>query len=577
MKYAQPFGIGDPDASYINGDPSQARMGSIPPAASVEPKLRELVAVIEDSMIVPTSDDLEQVTKGVRSQRMNYVEDSGTTNQLTVALDPPLTSYTIGLPLVVKVYHTNTSAATIDAGAGRVSIRKPNGAEVGAGDLPAAGLVELVYDGTFFEMVNFGGGNPVGTVTTVYTNIPYTVDISTVKNTIIANFTPAIKTYSAGLIFSVKVANTNNSFANINVNGLGLRPVYAQGGHADWPLLPGDMQVGDVLLFFYDGSTFWINPNNVINEDVVVNVANPIQFDAIFSALSRKRISPSATVTIMLGAGRWAKDTPTLNYPFDYAVLRSYHLDADRIVIQGTMKPGQNPPQSADWYGTNSSPEGRAESNYYNWLMLLSKFGTVIRAGGFQAGIEHVGPGSIKLKNIFVAGYAIYAEGQRGFSTSNNAQMRCYNCVSHYSGDSGFVCDSGGMMYLFDCYATGAQLRAFAATGSAKMTMVNGWGGLCGQSGVESSHGAIISMIGTAAPNFGGSDDTFYSSLNAVAGVSSQTGLSSLYYCIIGSNGMFDHWALNMGLTTFVHSIYHTSTPDLWTVGNFNALIYNYG
>ena len=34
MKYVQPYGIADEDAPYINGDPSQGRMGSIPPAAA---------------------------------------------------------------------------------------------------------------------------------------------------------------------------------------------------------------------------------------------------------------------------------------------------------------------------------------------------------------------------------------------------------------------------------------------------------------------------------------------------------------------------------------------------------------
>ena len=159
MKYVQPYGISDPDAHYINGDPSQARMGSIPPAEAFEHPMRELVNIITDSQMVPDSDDLEQCAKGIRSQRMNYCEDTGSVNTLSVALDPPLINYTIGLPLHVKIRNTNTGPATIDAGAGRVPIRKPNGAEMGNGDLPAAGMVRLIYDGTVFQMVNFGGGS----------------------------------------------------------------------------------------------------------------------------------------------------------------------------------------------------------------------------------------------------------------------------------------------------------------------------------------------------------------------------------------------------------------------------------
>ena len=58
MKYVQPYGISDPEAPYINGDPSQARMGSIPPAEAFEHPMRELVAVIDYSKLVPNGDDL---------------------------------------------------------------------------------------------------------------------------------------------------------------------------------------------------------------------------------------------------------------------------------------------------------------------------------------------------------------------------------------------------------------------------------------------------------------------------------------------------------------------------------------
>ena len=36
MQYNQPYGISDPNAAYINGNPTTGTMGSIPPAASIE-------------------------------------------------------------------------------------------------------------------------------------------------------------------------------------------------------------------------------------------------------------------------------------------------------------------------------------------------------------------------------------------------------------------------------------------------------------------------------------------------------------------------------------------------------------
>src|SRR5262245_10917925 len=238
MKYWPPLGVTDPDAPYINGDPSIARMGSIPPAEGFEHTMREVLHVIDYSKMVRDENDLEQLSKGIRSQRMNYCEDTGSVNTLSVALDPPIQVYTIGLPLRVRIRATNTGPSTIDAGAGRVPIRKPTGAEMAAGELPIGGLAELVYDGTFFQMINFAGAGLAGAGDVFLYKIPYAVDTSTVPNTIIVTFTgtgaEAITAYVAGLIFMVKIANTNTAFSKINVNGLGLKPISAQGGHPNW-------------------------------------------------------------------------------------------------------------------------------------------------------------------------------------------------------------------------------------------------------------------------------------------------------------------------------------------------------
>lgn len=77
MKYNQPFGIGDPDAAYINGNPATGTMGSIPPASSIEYDQREIVAVIQyaadngfvDHLNVlcadPDNADLQQLLKAI--------------------------------------------------------------------------------------------------------------------------------------------------------------------------------------------------------------------------------------------------------------------------------------------------------------------------------------------------------------------------------------------------------------------------------------------------------------------------------------------------------------------------------
>lgn len=574
MKYVQPWGISDPDASYINGDPSIARKGSIPPAAAFEHPMRELVEIIDKSFMVPSESDLGQVSKGVRSQRMNYAEDTGSVNTLSVAYDPPLTAYTIGLPLRVKIRGTSTGPSTIDAGAGRVAIRKPSGAELGAGDLPAGGLAELVYDGTVFQMINFGGaGGGLGDVFQI--NIPYAVDSSVTPNTVIANFSPAIGTYAAGLIFMVKISNTNTSFSNINVNGLGLKPIYAQGGHPNWPLLPGDLQVGDVLVFVYDGSAFWIYANTTINQNVTFNVSSVTQIDQLFVALGRKRISTSGTVRLLLAAGIYGPAFGLLGQ----AVITTYHADADRITLEGTMLAGQVPPSTGHFQRSGSSSANRAADSAFNILMLRARYGTEIRMPSTAGiGIQHLGPGQIIFKNILVTGPNVTAAGSRGFSADSSA-MTCVGCSTWAIGDVGFVTSGGGHLYAIDCHASGCITRGFAAVGS---TMHCRGGGSYGNAsaGIEAAHGA---SIGTSATDAGPGNLNgtlpfgFQSSVNGYVGASADSGTIYAVRATIIVNEVIDMYAFNMGIVKQYLSSVGGMSPVAGAEGNLNAISVNYG
>jgi hypothetical protein len=578
MKYVKPYGIEDPDAHYINGDPSIARMGSIPPAEAFEHPMRELVALIDYSVITPDEEDLEQVAKGVRSQRMNYCEDTGSVNTLSVALDPPLEEYTIGLPLHVKITNTNTGPVTIDAGAGRVPVRKPNGAELAASDLPANCVAGLIYDGTVFQMVNFGGAGGGGDTEVFQINIPYTVDTGTV-NTVIANFSAGagITTYTAGLIFMVKITNTNNTFTNINVNGLGLRPVYAQGGHPNWPLLPGDLQAGDVLVFVYDGSVFWIYANTTINQNITFNISTVAQFDQIFVALGRKRISTSGSVRLLLAIGVYG---PTPGSLQERTILCTYHADADRITIEGTMNAGQTPPRTANFQRTGSGAPGRAADASWNLNnMLRIRYGTEIRMDTTTwRGISHLGPGRITFKNLLVVGPNVLSSGQRGFSASGSA-MRIIECSVWGSGDTGYVADQLGHIITQNCHACASSANGFSATGKGGIALYGG--GAYGNAviGLEASHGGTIGADGTERLTGGSGTQAngTQSSCNGSTGTSAQSGTILMTHATIVSNGVFDMNASYAGISGRYLSSVGTMSPAENTIGNFNALSINYG
>lgn len=70
---------------------------------------------------------------------------------------PPVTSYTLRKSFYLLIGTANTGASTINIdGAGAITIYKFGTTPLVSGDLPANGIVEIVYDGTNMQAI--GGG-----------------------------------------------------------------------------------------------------------------------------------------------------------------------------------------------------------------------------------------------------------------------------------------------------------------------------------------------------------------------------------------------------------------------------------
>src|SRR3954447_20644484 len=93
MKDNQPYGVSDPNAAYINGDPSTGTAGSIPPAASIEYPQREIVNLIADASLTPANTDLHQLSKAIQSTLLWSDDDAGTASQIQVTQTPAPTAY----------------------------------------------------------------------------------------------------------------------------------------------------------------------------------------------------------------------------------------------------------------------------------------------------------------------------------------------------------------------------------------------------------------------------------------------------------------------------------------------------
>ena len=551
MKFVAPYGReseGD-SAHYINGNPAEAREGSIPPAEAFEHPMREIVAVVEKNLFSPSPSDLQQLLKATRAQRANYADDTGSINTLSIAYDPPIASYTVGLPLRVRIKNTNTGAATIDAGGGRVQIRKPNGAQVAAGDLPAGGLAELVFDGSAFQMINFGGaGGGLGDV--YYYNIPYTVDTGT-PNLVIANFSPPVTALTAGTILMVKAINTNTGPTLINVQGLGAKSIYALGGG---DLMPSDIINGDVLILTYDGTRFWISPNPLINQNVTLNCANNSEVTAIFNSLARKRIQPDKTVTIKLAQAI-------------FGPIKTFHIDSDRIIVAGTMKAAR--PTVADFAKTGSSAGARAADSANNIAMLRARYGTEIRFQNtdFDGCVQHNSSGRITFQDILITGPNVSAGADYikicAIRPPRGGSIYCVGVAVWGSGSMGFmaveaVCDCSY------CFASSNYADGFFAFVGGEMVLDH-----CGSfgnnfSGMEASNNSQIYA-----------QDTTQSMMNALYGltasgvamVSLSTGCQSL------GNGAADAGAYDVAEVAATSGNVATTSPAPNTIGNNGALV----
>jgi hypothetical protein len=151
LKYNQPFDQPlNPNAAFVDGNPSSGTQGSIPPAASIEYPQREIVGVVAGSGFTPTNADLAQLAKAIRSQALNYLADSGAANALVVTPALTLDAYTAGLTLRIAVAHPNSGATTVNAGPGVVSLTYPDGSALVNNELFTGRLIEAKYDGAKF-------------------------------------------------------------------------------------------------------------------------------------------------------------------------------------------------------------------------------------------------------------------------------------------------------------------------------------------------------------------------------------------------------------------------------------------
>lgn len=90
----------------------------------------------------------------------NYAADTGGADAYVISLPGTIPAHITGLPIAFKAKTSNTGASTIAVnGLAAVAIRKDTGTTaLEAGDIVAGQIYEVVYDGTYYQLLNNGLG-----------------------------------------------------------------------------------------------------------------------------------------------------------------------------------------------------------------------------------------------------------------------------------------------------------------------------------------------------------------------------------------------------------------------------------
>ncbi|MBF0142710.1 MAG: tail fiber domain-containing protein [Magnetococcales bacterium] len=90
----------------------------------------------------------------VQDASFQYASDGGGANAYTMAVTPVITAYVTGQAFRFKAANTNTTAATLAVSGLAAKAIQKNGAALVAGDITVGDVVEVVYDGTQFQLVS---------------------------------------------------------------------------------------------------------------------------------------------------------------------------------------------------------------------------------------------------------------------------------------------------------------------------------------------------------------------------------------------------------------------------------------
>jgi hypothetical protein len=170
MKFIQPYDQpSNPTAPYVDLNEAMGVDGSVPPAKFFNNLQAEVLAVITAAGLTPSDGDLTQLLQAIialmpspsggpsDASLVHWATDSGGVNNLIVTPSPVAAGLAAGFTIFLVPANTVTGNASITvnlspSGSITKNIRRDDLADLAPGDIKAARLCCLVYDGTQFRL-----------------------------------------------------------------------------------------------------------------------------------------------------------------------------------------------------------------------------------------------------------------------------------------------------------------------------------------------------------------------------------------------------------------------------------------
>lgn len=203
----------------------------------------------------------------LKQNRVTHGTFGGTANAHTCTLPHTISSYTAGLHISYVPTLTNTSAVTVNVdGVGAVSIKRPDGTALQAGDVVANATLELRHNGTDFNVI----GAPPGMITSAATQATNAATSATAAATSAAaaasSATAAATSETNAAASAAKLSGTSSTSVAI---GTGSKAFTTQSGKffdvGNWLLIASDADESNYMhgqVTAYSGTSLTVNVTN---------------------------------------------------------------------------------------------------------------------------------------------------------------------------------------------------------------------------------------------------------------------------------------------------------------------------